>query len=301
MNLMMQANNKPMMNISSIANEPMQGLQALDTHGYLVLENAMDREILVKAQQALDDIAATERKNGNAILEDGQSANGKYNHNGPYLNQRIVSLLFKHDVFIALALHDEINLLLQRCFGSSYGVDQSMIDQYSLDELLLSSVTANIVNFGAKPMFLHKDQGALPLTPYPVLYNVIYLLDDFCEGNGATRVVPKSHKTQDKIYSDTDGQAITAPAGSALILDGRLVHGTGANITKQPRRAVLYTYCRPFLRTFENYFASLDKETFDRLPTKLQAMLGFKVWMLMGSVEGYRNGEMIKPKNWLQV
>ena len=44
-------------------------------------------------------------------------------------------------------------------------------------------------------MFLHQDQGYVPLPypPFPLVCQVIYLIDDFSQANGGTILVPRSH------------------------------------------------------------------------------------------------------------
>jgi len=43
---------------------------------------------------------------------------------------------------------------------------------------------------------LHRDQSVYPLPPDfpPVVVNTMWALDDFTEANGATRLVPGSHR-----------------------------------------------------------------------------------------------------------
>jgi ectoine hydroxylase-related dioxygenase (phytanoyl-CoA dioxygenase family) len=73
----------------------------------------------------------------------------------------------------------------------------------------------------------------------------IWLLDDFTPDNGATRLVPRSHKrgAVPKPYADPERhhpeeKVVVARAGSVLVFNGHLWHSGTRNRTKSPRRVV---------------------------------------------------------------
>src|SRR5205807_204139 len=115
---------------------------------------------------------------------------------------------------------------------------------------LLSNIDANIAGPAGNPMFLHADQSFMP-DPWPayaMVANVIWMLDDFTPENGATRIVPGSHKlcrqpdfTKASEWPEIT-RPVTAPAGTAMALDGRLWHQTGANVTRDQRRFGILSY-----------------------------------------------------------
>lgn len=89
--------------------------------------------------------------------------------------------------------------------------------------------------------------------PWPYECFVGFLLDDFSQENGGTLVIPRSHQ----IFTDAGAGPITdlppttnitAPAGTAFIMDGRVAHGTGANVSDQLRRLIITTWHKPFVR-----------------------------------------------------
>jgi len=85
----------------------------------------------------------------------------------------------------------------------------------------------------------------------PLAINALFCLDPFTIENGATRVLPASHR-QEAFPSDrfvaTEAVTVTAPAGSFIVLDCMLFHGGGANTTDRARRAVNQVYSIPLLR-----------------------------------------------------
>ncbi len=105
-------------------------------------------------------------------------------------------------------------------------------------DVLLSNISANITGPGGDHEIgrLHTDQGFFP-EPWPqvVATNVAWFLDDFTEANGATLVVPGSHRVVGYPPHDLEPQAparLTGPAGSCAVVDGRLHHATGLNRTR---------------------------------------------------------------------
>jgi ectoine hydroxylase-related dioxygenase (phytanoyl-CoA dioxygenase family) len=151
------------------------------------------------------------------------------------------------------------------------------------DDFLISNFTANIALPGSQSMELHSDQGIVVPEPWlqPWSVNVIWCLDDVDEENGATRYIPGSHKFQ--TASEVPGNArektvpFEAPAGSIVVMDGRVWHTSGANVSKSRERALLFGYySRSFVRQQQNWNASLSPETLESLSPRLRAWLGLE-------------------------
>ena len=138
-------------------------------------------------------------------------------------------------------------------------------------------------------MNLHADQGFVPnSTPYPIIVNALYSLCDFTGDNGATRIAPGTHDSREHgpYYTHPpDSVPVVVPAGTMLIFDGRIWHGTGANTTDEPRYALLATYCRPWVRQFENFGLSLDDATLAVCSPTLRKLLGFKVFATKNGID----------------
>lgn len=85
----------------------------------------------------------------------------------------------------------------------------------------------------------------------PLAVNALFCLDQFTLDNGATLVVPASHKSE-AFPSNEMVRAmqapITAKAGSFIVLDAMLFHSGGINRTGQARRAVNHLYTIPLIR-----------------------------------------------------
>jgi ectoine hydroxylase-related dioxygenase (phytanoyl-CoA dioxygenase family) len=163
-----------------------------------------------------------------------------------------------------------------------------------LDKVLgayqLSAPTGIEIDPGERAQGLHHDDGVYPL-PRPhdeVVVTCMWPFDDFTEANGATRLVPGSHRWVDR-RPDEDTEVVLAemPAGSVMFYVGTLWHGGGANATDRPRLGVVIEYAASWLRPQENHYLAVPPETVDALPERLQELLGYNVYPpFLGYVDG---------------
>ncbi|MFK8043283.1 phytanoyl-CoA dioxygenase family protein [Congregibacter sp.] len=138
---------------------------------------------------------------------------------------------------------------------------------------------------------LHTDDGFYPWpSPKPVLsVATIFAIDDFTEDNGATVAIPGSHLWGEGRFpedSDTRVKAVM-PAGSCILFLGNLWHGGGENYSGESRMAFTGQYCEPYLRTQENYFLSVSKDTAAAVSEDMRRLLGYSIHPpFMGMVNG---------------
>jgi ectoine hydroxylase-related dioxygenase (phytanoyl-CoA dioxygenase family) len=154
----------------------------------------------------------------------------------------------------------------------------------------LSAPTGIAIGPDERAQPLHPDDAIYPL-PRPhaeLVVNVMWPLEDFTEANGATRVVPGSHRWVDRIPgADTETRAIEMPAGSALLYLGSLWHGGGANTTSHVRLGVVLHYAVAWLRPVENHVLAVPPAVAASLPERLQELLGYNIQPpFIGYVDG---------------
>ena len=149
------------------------------------------------------------------------------------------------------------------------------------DDFLISNFTANIARPGSKSMALHSDQSLVVPEPWAHTWaiNVMWCLTDIYEENGATLFIPGSNQWQSQADVPADADKMLKPfeakAGDLLITDARLWHTSGANITKDVDRALLFGYyTAPFLRQQINWSVKLPKEIKDTLSEDMKKWLG---------------------------
>ena len=150
---------------------------------------------------------------------------------------------------------------------------------------------------------VHRDQWAFDFFPFPSGYevqcNTIWALTDFTEKNGATRVIPGSHRYEDKLQlSVADTEPAEMEAGSVLFYTGALYHGAGANRSDATRTGINLTYAVSWLRQEENQYLSCPQEIARSLPTPLLRLMGYaRGAYALGYVDDTRDPiEVLRPE-----
>ncbi|MEZ5143796.1 MAG: phytanoyl-CoA dioxygenase family protein [Acidimicrobiales bacterium] len=148
---------------------------------------------------------------------------------------------------------------------------------------------------GAEAQLLHRDQWCFDFFPFPddveVELSTIWALTDFTEANGATRVVPGSHRSVDpRAFTVADTVAAEMPRGSVVLYSGRTVHGGGENTTDGVRTGINVDYVLGWLRQEENQYLSVPLEVVRALPERVQRLMGYEMGAYaLGYVDDVRN------------
>jgi ectoine hydroxylase-related dioxygenase (phytanoyl-CoA dioxygenase family) len=127
---------------------------------------------------------------------------------------------------------------------------------------------------------IHRDQWAFDFFPFPNGYevqcNTIWAITDFSAENGATRVIPGSHRYADKLkFVEEQTEPAEMAAGSVLFYTGALYHGGGANRSQRVRRGLNLTYNLAWLRQEENQYLACPLEIARTLPEPLLRLMGY--------------------------
>jgi len=221
----------------------------LSEDGFAVVEGLLTREE-----------ATAKRNELTRILE--STPQGRNDFEGKD-TKRIYALFAKTRAFDELATLPLVLGVMDRVLGTGYQ---------------LSSPVGIEISPGETAQSLHRDDAIYPIArPRPDLVcNIMWALDDFTEENGATRVVPGSHRWTEETPG-TDPRTVLAvmPAGSAMFFLGSVFHGGGANNTTTPRMGTILLYAAGWLRQLENQYLSVPLETVRTLPERLQDLLGY--------------------------
>ncbi|QIH08697.1 MULTISPECIES: phytanoyl-CoA dioxygenase family protein [unclassified Pseudomonas] len=106
---------------------------------------------------------------------------------------------------------------------------------------------------------------------------VLYALSEYSEANGATRVIPGSHKWDDD-RAPTYEESVPAQMnpGDGLIYLGSTYHGGGQNTTvDRPRTAIATTLVLGYLRQEENAYIAVPRDRVREYPERIQRLLGW--------------------------
>ncbi|MEQ1788511.1 MAG: phytanoyl-CoA dioxygenase family protein [Acidimicrobiales bacterium] len=233
-------------------------LAVFEADGWVVLPDVLDAQAVQVAREALTAAAAASEARGIPTRMDYLDPGGQ--------NIRVYDLIEYHPVFADLVTHPAVIPYVSHLLDADVAV---------------SNFSANVALPGSRSMNAHNDQSTVMPEPWTTRFtmNAIWCLDDTDEANGATRYLPGSHRLTrfaDVPSDPTVGmQPFEAAAGSVILMDGRLWHTSGENMTEDRERALLFAfYARSFLRHQNNWNRSLSADTRRRLDPQLREWLG---------------------------
>jgi ectoine hydroxylase-related dioxygenase (phytanoyl-CoA dioxygenase family) len=149
---------------------------------------------------------------------------------------------------------------------------------------------------------IHRDQWCFDFFPFPADIDVevatMWALDDFTEANGATRVVPNTHRLGGDVReAPAEPVAAEMSRGSVVLYLGSTFHGGGANTTDAVRRGVNIDYVVGWLRQEENQYLSYTLDEVRQFPERIQRLLGYEVGAYaLGYIDGGRSPlELVRP------
>ena len=194
-----------------------------------------------------------------------------------------------------------------RCFEALIEQDPSVVQGGPLVEQLVdealgpgwicTSLIAAIAVRGGVPQALHQDQGIAPESRHPLTVNLLTPITDVDERNGGTLLIPGSHRVlADAARSDEPvGKLppainLDAKAGTMVLIDGRVLHGTGINQTDTPRIVMLNAMQVGWLRQQENWMLSVRPDVLERASAKLLHRMGFQAATYGQTNEGHGFG-----------
>lgn len=199
--------------------------------------------------------------------------------------RRIFNLLARDPIF------REVPIL-----PTSLAVVEALLDP----ECLLSSMTAIEMHPGQAAQPLHCDDGShgLPRPGRPWGVVAIWALSEFTLANGATRVVPGSHRFEriPRRGDDPETVPVEMPAGSVLFYDAGLWHGGGENGSDARRLGIVVNYCAGFLRQEECQLLALPREQVAEFPSRLRRLVGYGTYRgLLGHVDRESPERLVDP------
>jgi len=232
----------------------------MDREGYAIVERLIETEHAARIRDDLTEILRSVPV-------------GRNDFEG-FATKRIYNVFAKTRCLDDLALHPLLEGVLDRVLG---------LHQFS-------APVGIEIGPGERAQVLHYDDSIYPL-PWPhddVVLNSMWAFDDFTEANGATRVVPGSHRRSTAAYDpDQPTVSVEMPAGSVIFYTGTLLHKGGANTTERTRLGVIIEFCSAWIRAQENHVIGVPGEVVRMLPERLQELLGYNVYPpFIGNVDG---------------
>lgn len=193
-----------------------QHLFELALHGFTVIEDVL----------TADQLAAINAVNGRLLESHGEDLvfHGRAGH--------ITNCVALDPIYHQCIDHEKVLPVLEGVLGP---------------DIILASLNSRIIRPGDTDQGFHADVPAqFRKSGAPVMANTIWALCDFTEANGATRIVPGSHRHE--LGAPPEGAAIpivhraVMTAGSVLVFNGQCWHAGGANRSDVPRPALFGHY-----------------------------------------------------------
>jgi len=220
---------------------------------------------------------------------------GRNNFEGDRSN-RIYGMLDKDPVFADLIAHPLQLAFAERELGKSC--------------LLYACLAINLhPGETVQPWHFDDSHCGLARPREPLSLSTFWSISDTTEGNGATEIIPGSHKwgdeepaganrgsdfktgVTDKTSHDTDDHPgmirATMPAGSLMLAKGTLWHRGGSNRSDADRLIVTPQFCKGWCRPLEQQLLVVPPEKVARFPKRVQELLGYNIHPpFMGYVDG---------------
>ncbi len=239
-----------------------ENIQEIGWAGYTVLKGLLTPEECREAQTALERIFAAEKD------LPGVSQNA--------FTAQAYNLMNKAPIFERLYQLPPLLHIVRHFLG---------------EDAVLSSMQAHRVSPGSPGQGLHYD-GAItgPFKSAPaadlnqrivshiLAFNVVFCITDFTQRNGATRVVPGSHRYpgRDIPPEPVPGATIVeALRGSVLVFNIATWHGASANRSDEVRHAIMSPWRRSWIRPEADLTRSVSREVVARSGEEGRRIFGF--------------------------
>jgi ectoine hydroxylase-related dioxygenase (phytanoyl-CoA dioxygenase family) len=220
--------------------------EALDQQGYVLLPGIIEEQWLEELRETYEDLMA---KEGDlAGIEVHQEAG----------TRRLSDLVNKGEAFDRVYTHPKVLAAVYHVLSR---------------EFKLSSLNGRDALPGYGQQGFHADwPGKFDGTYFSVV-NSIWMLDDFTAENGATRVLPGSHRISgsakdhlpDPLATHPSEVQLLAPAGSVGVFNSHLWHGGTTNQSNRTRRALHCFFTARENSQQLNQKEYIRKTTYDRI------------------------------------
>lgn len=188
-----------------------------------------------------------------------------------YKTRRVSSLVARSEVARTIALNDTI---LDVC-------DRLLLPNCNVYRLQVTHMVD--IGPGEIRQIVHRDDSIYPevfhqgLPDLNCLVHGMWAVTDFTRDNGATSLVPGSHRWKDRTRMPEEHEITQAvmPKGSVALYLGATYHGGGENRSNGRRVGALFGYALGWLRQEENMYLACPPNVARTFPEKLQRLVGY--------------------------
>lgn len=126
------------------------------------------------------------------------------------------------------------------------------------------------------------------------ILNMMWAGTDFTVANGATRLVPGSHRwPAERLANETEVAQAVMPKGSVLLWLCRTLHGLGACNSDAKRTGIFHSLVVNWLAQEENQYLAFPPEDAARLSVRARQLLGYRSSGTCGWVKGRDSRDLL--------
>ena len=244
---------------------------AIAGDGYTIVEDAIEPDLVDALGESLDQLEARYQ-----VVPADNSFEGSR-------TVRLYNLLALDEIYERVPVHENVLPVVERVLDPG---------------CLVSSLSSIAILPGETAQPIHADDQLIPLDkPHaPTVCNSMWALTDFTDANGATRLVPGSHRSDRSPEYGAPYDSIPAEMqkGSVLIWHGSLWHGGGANRTDARRVGIAMNYCAGFIRQQENQQLGIPHDVAARFSPRLRQLCGYGIYRgLIGHINKRDPAELL--------
>ena len=234
----------------------------LDEVGYSVVESLLSPERAAAIRAGLREILDA-------------TPTGRNDFEG-FQTRRIYAIFAKTRVFDDLAVHPLLLSVLDAVLGPSYQLSAPTGIEIAPGEKASSCTPTTRSTRCRRP---HGE----------VVLNTMWAFDDFTADNGATRVVPGSHRWTDRVPVDPDETVtVTMPAGSVLFIRGRSGTVAAPTAPSAPASGSCWSTPRVGCASRRTTSSRSRRQIVRMLEPRLQELIGYGIHPpFVGYVDGH--------------
>jgi len=245
-----------------------ESLERLERDGWVLVERVIPRDLLDRLRDDMEAayVAQREMQIRNGV---GDSSNGTVHH-------------------LPIAGGSFLEFLERRFCGE-------LLDAFFGGPFILNTF-GGVLNLPDDLSYVgrvHRDLRSFSGT-LPLMAQLLVLLVDFTEENGATYILGGSHHMPQQPGDDVffrDAIRAVAPAGSVVVFNSNLWHAAGPNRSRGSRRALTLAFTKPFVKQQLDYPRALGDEFGASLSPVLRQVLGYNARVPASLDEWYQPPE----------
>jgi ectoine hydroxylase-related dioxygenase (phytanoyl-CoA dioxygenase family) len=191
---------------------------------------------------------------------------------------RTAGLLRIDPIFWDVPIHPQVTQLVESVLGPDFLLST------------FSAIDLKPAQDNRQP--LHPDDALIPIPrphEHPIGCTCMWVMTDFNENTGGTRLLPGSHREPLDLLFGQDAETLAKivqpelEPGSVLVFDHALFHGAADNPSHDWRLGLQVSYHTGWIRPYTNWFRSIPIEEVRTYPERLRDLLGYKTYTGIGS------------------